>query len=167
MQERQCGTCGQCCKVFPIPEVDKPRGDVCRNFDLACGCRIYPQRPYVCKAFECYWKLDKTLGAEWKPDLCGMVIKVDRIGKRFCVQVTADPDWAEPWAVEPFVSQIRRWASAAPPTERYVVVVAAENTWVVLPDRMVELGSVADDQEYKLDFWQENGRWELSFAPSP
>lgn len=73
---RQCGDCNTCCTLFEIPEVEKPLNARCRHQSSDAdrpGCGIYEQRPEVCRAFECAWKLG--LGAEHdRPDRLGIML---------------------------------------------------------------------------------------------
>ena len=65
-----CGTCTACCKVFAIPEIKKPLGEWCQHCDIGKGCKIYEQRPPICRAFECLWlQSQKHPGAEFEPAL--------------------------------------------------------------------------------------------------
>jgi hypothetical protein len=73
--QRQCGDCSLCCKVLGIPELNKPKDEWCPNFAAGIGCRIYADRPPSCHNFACRWLNDATMGPEWKPSLCKMVIE--------------------------------------------------------------------------------------------
>ncbi|MBI2953362.1 MAG: hypothetical protein HYY30_03545 [Chloroflexi bacterium] len=48
-----CFPCTSCCVWTEIPELAKRRGVPCRHL-AEDGCRIYPQRPSVCREFYCY-----------------------------------------------------------------------------------------------------------------
>src|SRR5438876_465913 len=50
---RKCGRCTLCCKVPPIKELDKPHDQWCQHCDASRGCRIYADRPEVCREFYC------------------------------------------------------------------------------------------------------------------
>lgn len=66
--ERSCGTCGMCCKLPVVEELDKPRNKWCVNASVGAGCKIYDARPSTCRAFNCEWLVNPQLGDAWKPD---------------------------------------------------------------------------------------------------
>ncbi len=77
----ECGTCTLCCKLMYIPELDKPAGEWCKHVDPQKGCKIYEDRPNVCRGFECVWlqaqkrerdNMMKT--ADLRPNKCKAVI---------------------------------------------------------------------------------------------
>jgi hypothetical protein len=99
-----------CCRVFPIPEADKPNTDWCANLQIGKGCRIYERRPEPCRAFHCLWLLDDSLGEEWRPDIAGFVLSDP---DPWALLVTNDPDNPQAWRREPFEARIRTWAEVA------------------------------------------------------
>lgn len=72
---RACGDCRMCCKLPDIPELAKPIDTWCRHADLDRpdgGCKIYNDRPAVCRSFACGWL--KGLGQERdRPDRLGVM----------------------------------------------------------------------------------------------
>jgi hypothetical protein len=78
MTVNHCGNCTACCRVFAIPEFDKPAGKWCQHCAIGKECRIYESRPQVCRAFECLWLQSQRIpGAafelELRPDKCKVV----------------------------------------------------------------------------------------------
>jgi hypothetical protein len=75
--DNRCGTCTACCRVFAIPEFDKPAGKWCEHCAIGKGCKIYQERPERCVGFECLWLLadsrGQPLGPELRPDRCKVV----------------------------------------------------------------------------------------------
>ena len=77
--ENKCGTCTACCRVYAIPELQKPAGPWCQHCDVGKGCRIYDARPKLCVDFACLWlqsqerPAKERLGAELRPDRCKVV----------------------------------------------------------------------------------------------
>jgi hypothetical protein len=65
---RTCGGCTLCCKLPRIAEVEKPRDVWCRHCDIGKGCKIYSDRPTVCKDFECWWLRHEEMPEELRPD---------------------------------------------------------------------------------------------------
>ncbi len=58
--KRTCGGCSECCRVFDIPELEKEARCRCPKLtydEVTFGhrCSIYPDRPDVCRDFECEW----------------------------------------------------------------------------------------------------------------
>lgn len=101
---RECGQCKLCCKVLPVPEIDKLSNVWCQHAKGA-GCAIYSTRPRGCRTWSCFWLTDAT---EKFPDLRrpdkahyvidegADIVKVD--GKQIGVaQIWADPGYPAAW----------------------------------------------------------------------
>src|SRR5262249_23038798 len=75
---RECGRCTVCCKVpkIDVPELKKLAGVLCEHCVEGGGCRIYANRPPVCKGWYCGWRRMSSLGDEWRPDRCGILINI-------------------------------------------------------------------------------------------
>jgi hypothetical protein len=73
-----CGTCTACCRVFEVPALNKPAGTWCTHCAIGKGCTIYPDRPAMCKEFECMWLMsqskDTPLPLELRPDRSKVVL---------------------------------------------------------------------------------------------
>jgi len=76
-----CGTCTACCRVFHIPEFNKPAGKWCDHCDIGKGCKIYEARPKACREFACLWLQSQTrenpherLAPELRPDRSKVVL---------------------------------------------------------------------------------------------
>ena len=65
-----------CCAVLEIVELKKPAGPKCVNCGDP-GCRIYAERPQVCRDFECEWLTSRTLPANFRPDRIGALFMED------------------------------------------------------------------------------------------
>lgn len=88
--DNTCGPCTLCCKVFNIPELDKPQDVWCPNARKSWGCTIYEDRPSMCREFECMW-LAENLDSKWRPDRIHGVITSTEDGKHF--QLHEDPGY--------------------------------------------------------------------------
>lgn len=67
-----------CCKVLPIRDgLQKTSHTLCVHCEEGRGCRIYPQRPDVCRAYYCGWRWIAPLPEDWRPDQSGIL--VDRV----------------------------------------------------------------------------------------
>lgn len=71
---RTCGPCRLCCKVFPLPVLDKP-GDQWCKYACSSGCAIHgEQMPAVCREYACYWLEQEDLPDDFRPDRIGVVV---------------------------------------------------------------------------------------------
>ena len=64
-----------CCRVYAIPQLDKPAGKWCQHCDIGKGCRVYETRPKLCVDYECLWLMSQSrddprqrLAPELRPD---------------------------------------------------------------------------------------------------
>ena len=73
---RRCGTCHSCCVDLTIaaPELSKPAGALCPNCLIGLGCKIYAQRPPVCRDWYCGWRGLDWIAEGMRPDLSGVLI---------------------------------------------------------------------------------------------
>ena len=145
--QRQCGDCSLCCKVLGIPELEKPKDSWCPNFAPGIGCSIYKNRPPSCRDFNCRWLTDTTMGPEWKPSLCKMVIN-SRPGL-FVVHV--DPAATRPWSAEPYIPVLKRLSAQGLTRGVVVMVIERRRTIVILPDREVDLGLIGPDARIAME----------------
>jgi Fe-S-cluster containining protein len=68
---RECGPCHACCIHLPI--ADKPPHVPCA--DLSDGrCRLYAERPDVCRRFLCLWRQGELWDSA-RPDKCGILVQ--------------------------------------------------------------------------------------------
>jgi hypothetical protein len=141
---RKCGTCTLCCKVMKIDELEKPRGIWCRHCSVGVGCRIYDDRPGECRRFLCGYLTEASLSEDWLPTKSKIVLAADLDGKRIAAHV--DPSRPDAWKAEPFYSQLKEWARLAAPVNGQVLACVGRTTVVILPDKDVDLGVVADNE---------------------
>ena len=103
--KRSCGECRACCVAlgFEAREGEsafsKPHGSPCLHL-VQIGCRIYDERPPVCRRFECGWLQAPNLPDALRPDRCGVL---------FC---TNDNALGEGYAV--YAYELRPRAANAP-----------------------------------------------------
>jgi hypothetical protein len=141
---RSCDGCYMCCKVFPVVPLQKPGGTWCSHCKIGFGCTIYDERPEPCREFLCAYRVDASLGEAWKPSVAKFVLYLDGEAKRIVVQ--ADASAADSWRREPYYSQLKRWAAALANAGRTVIVFVGKRTWVIQPDRDIDLGELRDDE---------------------
>jgi hypothetical protein len=71
---RRCGECRLCCKVFPLPALNKPEGQWCWLLGPG-GCTVHDRgQPEVCKLYACYWLEHEEAPDEARPDRIGLVV---------------------------------------------------------------------------------------------
>jgi hypothetical protein len=140
---RTCDGCTLCCRVLEATTLGKPMGVLCRHCVVGTGCSIHATRPDECRNYHCGWLLDATLGEEWRPERAHIIITYDLDGRR--LNVNADPEHPDAWRTEPYYSQLKSWAAAALPRKGQVVAYVGRHTFVILPDRHVDLGVFTDD----------------------
>jgi len=148
---RSCGTCSLCCKVYNLPELQSPAGTWCRHCAPGKGCRIHATRPQICREFFCGWLVSPELGPEWKPERSKLIIQLnqDSNGK---LRLTADVDEGFPaaWQRPDIYAKLKQWAKAGAASSTgmtmLVRVVIGRRHVIILPDRDVDVGLVADDE---------------------
>lgn len=142
---RHCNGCTLCCRVLEATTLDKPMGVLCRHCVVGTGCGIHETRPPECRNYHCGWLIDASLGPEWHPETAHLVITYDLDGRR--LNAHADPLFPNAWRTEPYFSQLKSWAVMALPRNGQVVAYVDRHTFVILPDRAVDLG-VMDDESF-------------------
>lgn len=72
---RACGDCQLCCKLVPVPSIEKPAGKRCQHQRTGKGCLLYGHHPFDCRSWSCRWLADKanTEGMS-RPDRAHFVI---------------------------------------------------------------------------------------------
>jgi hypothetical protein len=134
---RECGKCSLCCKVFDVPEISKPAGPWCPHCDPGKRrCTIYGARPPTCVDFFCQWLVDRTLGPEWFPARCKMVLKVspnERAPPALRLDVNVDPSFPNAWRQPPYYGRLRAMSG-----EVAVHVYVGRRRFAVLPGGEVE-----------------------------
>jgi hypothetical protein len=144
---RSCGTCMMCCKVYAIDELNKVMGHWCAHAERGRGCKIYENRPDTCRRFYCLWRVEASLGPEWKPETARFVVALDLLGYGG-LTISLDRDRPDAWRKEPYHSTIRRWARQFCPENKKVLIIDHRGfVTAVLPDRDVPVGVIGSDQE--------------------
>jgi hypothetical protein len=123
-----------------IEELHKPAGAWCPNFKAGAGCGVYGAHPASCQAFRCLWMMSATMPDAVRPDRTKVVLTLEDGG----ANIVARTDPADPaaWRREPVHGQLRRWAADSWFTERSVWAVVGRQTWLIAPDRDIDLGEI-------------------------
>ena len=86
-----------CCSALEIVELKKPAGPLCGH-SCDARCVIYPERPQVCRDFECEWLTQRKLPPHFRPDRIGALFMEDyEVGEYRAVCAPARPlAWRHP-----------------------------------------------------------------------
>jgi len=140
---RDCGKCSLCCKVLGIGELKKPAGSWCSHCKPGKGgCAIYQQRPSECDNFNCLWLTSSEFDSAWYPPTAKMVVHLESDGNRVALRV--DPAFPTRWREEPYYGRLKAYARYAADNRSQVVVYNGTRVTVVLPNKDVELGHIAE-----------------------
>ena len=93
LSERECGGCTLCCTLLGVNELSKPAGQQCVFEDRGRGCRIYAERPQVCRSFQCLWLRDPALlpNDDQRPDRSHVVFWLPKDAEPFAEHGLAIP----------------------------------------------------------------------------
>src|SRR5882672_6844782 len=106
---RQCGDCQLCCRLLPVPPLQKKAGERCQHQKFGKGCAVYhkPAMPSECAIWNCRWLVNDDCADLSRPDRAHYVIDIlpDRLVLKedatgiehevFVVQVWIDPKHPE------------------------------------------------------------------------
>jgi hypothetical protein len=105
---RRCGDCQLCCKLLPVPPLNKGAGERCRFQRAHKGCTVYHTKrmPVACRVWSCRWLVNDDTDDLSRPDRAHYVLDispdfvtmVDEAGERAVVevvQVWVDPDYPD------------------------------------------------------------------------
>ena len=120
---KSCGACSMCCQVLEIEELQKPAGLVCKDCISGGGCKIYKDRPKVCRDFECEWKGDRGMTPKLRPDLVGTILMEDADSEEY--QAVCDPTRPLAWRTPIVFNHLVLMAKAG----RTVIAKAGVKAW--------------------------------------
>jgi hypothetical protein len=141
---RSCAGCTMCCRIFGIPELEKPKHQWCSHCEVGVGCKIYERRPASCRDFVCGWLVDARIPEHWKPAKSRMVLTTEDEGRRLVVHV--DTSRLDAWRKSPYYAEIKQMAVDAARHRRQVIVWQGPNAIAILPERDKYLGPVGAGQ---------------------
>jgi hypothetical protein len=133
-----------CCKIPPIPELDKPENAWCRHCRPGKGgCTAYETRPDVCRKFACGWLMDDVLyGEEWKPSHSKIVIRCYDQGGGPMYQFMVDHSTPNRWREQFYYSTIKRVAFVGLNSGQYrTQVTTATQDFIILPKADIPFSS--------------------------
>jgi hypothetical protein len=145
--DRSCGTCTLCCKVYAIPELEKPSGAWCNECTPGKGCGIWGKQPEQCSTFFCQWMYDATLGPLWKPDVSRFVMNIQ---EGVTLAVAVDPGHRHAWKREPYYSVFKKMALELFGKSMMIVVGDGVNKILVTPEDDIVIGRQQEKVTYSL-----------------
>jgi len=99
-----CGECVACCHTLYIADgpFRKPSNQTCAHCAVGFGCKVYQQRPSVCRSFKCEWlksqERNDKMHAGLRPDRCGAIFTSDTTtNDPLLIECHGNPD-ANAWA---------------------------------------------------------------------
>jgi hypothetical protein len=141
LADRSCGTCMLCCKLPSIRSLDKPQGKWCVHARPGSGCANYSNRPAECSGFYCLWRMDASLGPEWKPDRAKFYLTISPSGN---LSILVDPAAPAAWRDERYYRKIKIVAAKLRESGKDVVVFVGHRATVVFPEKDIDVGFVPD-----------------------
>lgn len=140
---RECDGCTLCCNLLAVPAIDKPQGQWCQHCAPDKGCAIYRDRPGVCRAWNCGWRIWQWLGEEWHPLRSKIVINpnVSPDPDHSAIDVLVDPAYPDQWRKPEYLSQLRLLAHRGlerAPNFRVIINVDGYRKWIIFPNKEVE-----------------------------
>jgi hypothetical protein len=75
---RECGDCQLCCKLLPVPPLQKGAGERCKHQKFGKGCAVYHKAgmPNECAIWNCRWLVNDDAAELSRPDRAHYVIDV-------------------------------------------------------------------------------------------
>ena len=120
-----------CCKIFPVPELQKPEGKWCIHCAVGHGCSVYADRPGLCRDFYCEYLINKDLEEHWKPSIARMVV-TKSVHEKLC-RIFVDRNNNERWKQKTYAGDIQRWANQAAHEGVRVIVIQEGRFTRVMP----------------------------------
>lgn len=161
---KSCGDCMLCCKLFAIAPLDKPMGKWCVHARPGVGCMIYEDRPGDCRAFQCGWLIDPSLGPEWKPDRAKFFIANFPDGN---VHLMVDSGAASAWKDERYYPTIKIAAARLLEQGKNLFAVIGKRIVVILPEKNIDVGVVPDGHRVRVEVRVEQGRVDYAAFVEP
>lgn len=154
--DRACGSCGLCCKLMRIEEIDKPENRWCPHYSQGRGCGVYQTRPTECATFVCGWLVDEKLDERWKPTTARFFLWQPAGPRRLVIEV--DPAFPQAWRKEPYYSTIKSWSNRSRPGAAELIVKVGQRVTMIFPERDIELGLLQPEGVIKSGYRLQDGR---------
>jgi hypothetical protein len=152
---RSCGNCTLCCKVYPVPVMNKPRSVWCKECKPGKGCGIWETRPEFCRDFHCLWIKDQRMGPEWQPNVAKFVMNWAAKG---VLHVTVDPNFPLSYRKEPYYRALKDSARRCMEKNESIVIFSGDNKYLMLPDGEHLIGPRDDTIEWYVNMRPDGDR---------
>ncbi len=146
---RACGACTLCCKVYALPELEKPPGVWCKHCKPGKGCAIHDAAPNQCRKFFCLWMTDGKMPDEWRPDRARFVLSI--FPPTGFVYGQVDPGAPGAWRRQPYYDGLRRMARTLIEEGRHVIMLVGDEATLVMPEEAVLLGRMASHDQFRIE----------------
>jgi hypothetical protein len=154
-----------CCKLYDVPAVPKKAGAWCPHCAVGQGCKIYDERPDLCREFVCLWIQDAGLPEDWKPEKSKMVATVS--AQTGFIHVRCDPASPNAWRRDPHHSYLRSWSRQLLERRSHLLVFVGEQAHLIMPEQDVPLGKMSPETSFavKRTFGPQGVAYEVTLAP--
>ena len=159
---RACGACTLCCKVYALPEYEKPPGVWCAHCAPGKGCKIHEAAPNQCRQFFCLWMSDGAMLDSWRPDRAKFVLSI--FPPNGFVYGQVDPGSAGAWRKEPYFSGLKRLAQSLIGERRHLIMFVGDEATLVMPGEAVPLGRMTAADQFRIEpsFGADGPTWRAS-----
>jgi hypothetical protein len=146
---RACGGCTLCCKVYAIPELQKPPGVWCRHCAPGKGCKIHDETPEQCRLFNCLWMTDGKMPDAWRPDRAKFVLSI--FPQNGFIYGQVDPGAPDAWRREPYFGGLKGLARSLLDERRHVVMFVGGEATLVMPEDAIPLGKMTPRDQFRIE----------------
>ncbi len=146
---RACGSCTLCCKVYALPELEKPPGAWCKHCAPGKGCGIHDAAPEQCRLFFCLWMTDGKMPNEWRPDRARFVLSI--YPQNGFVYGQVDPGSPGAWRRAPYYDGLRAMARTLLGERRHVVMFVGNEATLIMPDEALPLGKMSARDSFRIE----------------
>ena len=122
---RACRPCTLCCKVYALPEFEKPPGAWCKHSSPGKGCKMHDEPPNQCRQFYCLWMTDGALPEAWRPDHAKFVLSI--FPPNGFVYGQVDPGSPGAWRREPYYAGLKSHARKLVRERRHVIMFVSDH----------------------------------------
>ncbi len=143
---RECGTCTLCCKVYALPELEKPPGVWCKHCAPGKGCKIHDAPPDPCRLFNCLWMTDgkcRTNGGRTGRNSCFR--SFPRTASSTAKSIRVRP---APGAGQPYYDGLRTMSTTLLDERRHVIMFVGDEATLVMPDEALPLGKMTAARQF-------------------
>ena len=146
---RACGSCTLCCKVYALPEFEKPPGIWCKHCTPGQGCGVHDSLPEQCRRFFCLWMTDGTMPDDWRPDRARFVLSLYPPNGFVYGQV--DPGSPQSWRRQPYFDRLKAMARSLIEQRRHLIMFVGDDATLIMPDGDVPIGKMTREDNFRIE----------------